>query len=116
MRERAAIVPNTPRDRKELVAELRSCVSKLDAQTKLNTYSAMLRMPKHPDLQEAAYFLLELDPIAKKIQVSGFKTNELKQASERYLEVEREIAKKSEVIGAQAVLVSVGSLASLRRA
>ena len=76
----------------------------------------MLRLPKQLGLKKSEYFLLELDPIAKKIHVTGYEKKELRQASERYLEVERAIATKSDGIGAQAVLVSVGSLASLKRA
>lgn len=89
MREKATLVPKTPTTRKELVAELRDCVSRLDAQAKLNTYSSMLRVPQHPGLKKSAYFLLELDPIAKTIKVTGYDKSKLKQASEMYLEVER---------------------------
>ena len=116
MKEKAKLVPKTPENRKELVEELRACASKLDAQKRLNTYSSMLRLPKQLGLKKSEYFLLELDPIAKKIHVTGYEKKELRQASERYLEVERAIATKSDGIGAQAVLVSVGSLASLKRA
>ena len=117
MREKAKIIPNTPAEKKDLVAQLRAYVSKLDAQTRLDTYSSMLQMPKHPGLGGSQYFLLELDPLAKKILVTGYKKTELALASERYLEVERSIAAKSDApVGAQAVLVSVESLSSLRRA
>ena len=116
MRERAPLVPKTPTTRKELVEELRLCVSILDAQTKLKNYSSMLHLPKDVGLRDAAYFLLELNPTAKTIKIAGYKQKALKQASEDYLSAERVIAAKFEGTGAQAVLVSVGSLASLKRA
>ena len=58
----------------------------------------MLPLKKYPGLKDSEYFLLELDPIAKKIDVTGYVKKELKQASERYLEVERAIANKSDGI------------------
>ena len=116
MREKATLVPGTPHTRKEVVAELRDCVSTLDAQTRLRTYSAMLRMPRHPGLEQARYFLLEFDSTAQKILVTGYANSQLNAAHETLLEVERALAARPEFTGSQAVLVSVGSLASLKRA
>jgi len=116
MREKATLVPNTPTTRKDLVSELRACVTKLDAQTKLKNYSSVLQLPRHVGLKEAAYYLLELNPTAKTIGVTSYKQKDLKQASEDYLNVERTLGARPESMGAQAVLVSVGSLASLKRA
>ncbi len=77
----------------------------------------MLKMPTHPGLKGARYFLLELDPHAKNIKVTGFKKREFAQASERYLAVERSIVPSAGTPAtSQAVLVSVEKLSSLPRA
>jgi hypothetical protein len=62
---------------------------------------------------DASYFLLKLDPDAQEVTVSGFKRAELDKASQTYLDVEQQIRGHA---GQDAVLVSVDSLASLRRA
>ena len=45
--------------------------------------------------------------------MTGFRLNELDQAAEQYLSVERDISSR---LGAEAVLVSVDSMADLKRA
>jgi hypothetical protein len=62
---------------------------------------------------DASAFLLVLDSTKRTIDVTGFRKDELKQASEEYLIVETMTADKPEI---QAVLVSVDSLAALRSA
>lgn len=64
-------------------------------------------------VENAHYYLLYLDTGAQKITVRGFKAKELHRASDEYLAIEKEIVDKP---GTDAVLVSVESLASLRRA
>lgn len=115
MKEKAPLVPNTPTTREALVAELHDWDRKLKAQTTLAAYSSMLRLPRHPELTDSAYFLLQLDPKAQTIIVKGYKQGALKEASEEYLEVERKIALIQSDVMPQAVLVSVGSLSSLKR-
>ena len=63
--------------------------------------------------KNAQYYLLQLDPSAKTVAVTGYRANELDRASIEYLDAERRINEKT---GSQVVLVSVDSLGALRRA
>jgi hypothetical protein len=112
-REKTAPVPNTPTDKRELVRRLRQCVKSLDVERKLWAYGAALRTLEGPGLQGAHYFLLELDPSTNSVTVRGYRFGELEEASNQYLATERKMAGTA---GADVVLVSVESLASLRRA
>ncbi len=111
--ERTPVIPNTPSDKKELISELHAYTDRLDVTTRLKAYGAALEMVKRPSVADAHYFLLNLVPADRKVIVYGFKANELDQATEKYLEIERNITTQ---LGAEAVLVSVESLESLRRA
>jgi hypothetical protein len=111
-RERTKLVPGTPSNRKELFSELKRAASGLDVSNRLRAYGSALQTLSTAR-EKAHYFLLHLDPEANQIEISGFKYNELNLASEKYLDMERKIRGRP---GADAVLVSVDSLDSLRRA
>jgi ppGpp synthetase/RelA/SpoT-type nucleotidyltranferase len=110
-REESAPVPGTPTSSVELREELRSYASKLDVSARLQAYGEALHnietLPTNAD-----YFLLELDPSAKQIRVTGYKQKDLETATDHYLTVEKSIVGTNN----DAVLVSVDSVASLRRA
>src|SRR6266446_242941 len=112
-RERTAAVPDTPTRRTELRRALQEYATKLDVEHRLRTYGAALRTLEQPSAQNAHYYLLRLDPAQHQVTVTGYKFNELEKASEEYLSVEKDIKNQ---IGSDAVLVSVESLDSLRRA
>lgn len=113
LREESPTVPGTPGDKKAVKAELRELVQRLDVEKRLKAYGATIETMEHPDVRTAEYFLMTLEPGAQTITVHGFGARELDVAQQQYLEAERRIA---DVAGAEAVLVSVESLASLRRA
>lgn len=114
LREHTPMVPNTPENPQDLISELRDYVQRLDIVTRLRAYgTALLTLNQPGATVDAKYFLLELDPVAKQLSVTGFKANELDRASKQYLAAERSVNRQP---GADAVLVSVDSLASLRRA
>jgi hypothetical protein len=113
LREGTPAVLRTPTSRKALREELRRYASRLDVEARLQTYGAALQTLEQPSVKGAKYFLLVLDPSAQRVTVTGYKTRELEKASREYLSVERDIAERP---GADAVLVSVESLAALRRA
>ena len=113
LRERTPLVPDTPTNEAALVRELREHTHQLDVEARLDAYGLALRAVQQPSAQDAHYFLLELDPAARRVTVRGYRAKELEQASEDYLALERAIARQP---GTDAVLVSVESLASLRRA
>jgi hypothetical protein len=112
-RERTAAVSDTPTKKVELKRSLQKYATKLDVERRLRTYGAALQTLEQPSAQNAHYYLLRLDPALNQVTVTGYKFNELEQASQEYLAVERDLKNH---IGSDAVLVSVESLDSLRRA
>lgn len=113
LNEKTVLIPDTPSSRKELRTELRQHANALDVQQHLAAYGAALQNLEQINVKGAHYFLLELDPEARAVKVTGYKPTELERASADYLAVEKSI---SEHGGRDAVLVSVESIASLRRA
>jgi RelA/SpoT family protein len=112
-REKTPLVPKTPTKRSDLVEELRAYAAKLDVETRLEAYGRALRILESPNIEKAHYYLLALDPEAKSVTVRGYISNQLERASSDYLQTELAIADRP---GSEAVLVSVESLQSLRRA
>jgi hypothetical protein len=108
-------VPNTPESESELKGELRRYAEQRALADRLRTYGAALHTAERSSATDtdASYFLLNLNPSAQEVTISGFKRGELAQATEAYLDAEKHIKDNS---GQDAVLVSVDSLASLRRA
>lgn len=107
------LVPDTPTTKRELNRELREITGKLNALSTLKTYSQVINTALEGAHRGQHYFLLRLLPEEQKTLVTAFTRNQLEEASRRYSEAEKEVAGKS---GAQAVLVSVDSMNSLRRA
>ncbi|HYD16491.1 MAG TPA: RelA/SpoT domain-containing protein [Candidatus Nanoarchaeia archaeon] len=114
MRERAPLVPDTPSDRQELRQELLRYAQQLDVISHMELYAAAVQAPERAGAKQAQYFLLELDPVLKRIRVTGYRSNELDKASSDYLTVERNIL--SGAAGRDAVLVSVKSFSALKQA
>lgn len=113
LREKCAPVPDTPVEREELIAELRHYARLLQVEPRLRAFNQALRHLQQPSAAENAHFyLLELDTQANIVSVTGFKRSEFDQASEMCLDSEKRVKNKN----GDAVLVSVDSLASLRRA
>jgi len=114
IREETPPVPNTPTSRTELVRQLRQHARSLQVEAKLRAYgNALQTLEKPSELKNSHYFLLALNPAAGTVTVTGYKFREVEKASNEYLATERAI---SQITGAEAVLVSVESLAQLRRA
>jgi hypothetical protein len=113
LREKCPPVPDTPTNERELVDELREHNRELDVEGRLTAYQAALSIPRHLGMRGARYYLLQLDPVGRTIKVTGYKLGELEEASRDYSSVERTIRDKP---GPDAVLVSVESIAALRRA
>lgn len=112
-RERTPIVPGTPQSKYELVQEIKHYASRLDVAEKLRLYGRTIQtLEKGGQLKEGRYFLLEVRPSEGKATIYGFAGNELDRATKKYLDVEQALKGP----GSEAVLVSVDSLASLKRA
>ncbi len=114
LREKTTPVPNTPISRDDLRKELRGYIDSLDVERHLRTFGEALQTLEQFE-SDAHYYLLELDTAGKQTTIKGYKQNELEKASADYLAVEKAI-KESGTVGKDAVLVSVDSIVSLRRA
>jgi hypothetical protein len=110
--ESSELVPGTPEPYDVLLGELRDLIARLDVTRRLVAYSNTVRILEQPDIRGARYFLVELRPADGTVKVQVFTRLQLTEATERYLEVERQLTGP----GAEAVLVSVESLSLLRRA
>ena len=111
-RENRPIVPGTPVDPKELHSELRKLTQELKVRRTLEAWRSAVTLPAVAD-PRAYFFLLHLDPDAKRLHVAEFKLGELLKAQEAYADTEKLVAAQP---GTQAVLVSVEDLSLLRRA
>ena len=113
LREKCPMVPGTPSDKDEVVRELRELNNRLNVEAVLKGWNASLEIVKSKSVPNAVAYLLEIDPVAYKVVYQGFTTEEADQASQLYLQREKDIA-VNPVPGAQAVLASVTSLQALR--
>jgi len=115
LKEGAPPVPSTPSDEGDLLSELAVYAERIHASSRLRTIGAALRHLEENagDEANARYFLLELTPDTDTIKVTGFTASQSQEAQHQYTEVEKRIATDER---SDAVLVSVDSIASLRRA
>ena len=112
VKEDTARVVNTPEDNAALVEQVGEFERRLDLINRLDAFRRALREVEEPAQPDARYFLLELDPNADTVTVTGFRAYEILRATRLYAEAEKKVSES----GGDAVLVSVDSLASLRRA
>jgi hypothetical protein len=110
--EKCSPVPGTPSDPKALKEELREYAKRLDVASRLRAYGAAVQIVDAPHIDDADYYLLELDPVAMRVNVQGYQRSQLASASGDYLAIEKRISGT----GSDAVLVSADSMMSLRRA
>lgn len=115
LREKSNLVPNTPTARAELMEELRHYATSLHVEHRLREYSRALHKISGAasNVAGAHIYLMELDPMAGTLEISGFKASERDVAEQRYAEAE--LRQKGHV-GRDAVLVSVESVNSLHKA
>lgn len=113
IREGTNPVPNTPTKEKALVDEIRQAEKNLGIIAKLRGFQASLNEMTTGKSRGAHYFLLKLEPNKGLVTVTGFKRMQMEEASNAYLETEKSIKEEK---GSEAVLVSVESIAALRRA
>jgi ppGpp synthetase/RelA/SpoT-type nucleotidyltranferase len=111
--EKSPLVPETPQNQAELVDEIRTLSEALLVEDNLRAwgFAAEQLMAEAP--KEAGVFLLVLDSSKKAVEITPFMPHELKEASDAYLQVEKESAERPEI---QTVLVSVESVEALREA
>jgi hypothetical protein len=103
-------VPNTPTDVRELRDELRHYVAKLKVEDCLHAYGTSFDVIEEQAKAGAHYFLLQINFSEKTVRVNSYSYAQLEDASADYLAAERSTG------NSDAVLVSVDSVAALRRA
>jgi hypothetical protein len=115
VREGTVLVPDTPHDRNELIGELDHYAGTLNVIRRLETYGNALRFVEQDSARakDAHWYLLQLDPEANELNVTGFEFGQLAEAQRQYLEAEKRVKQNPQT---DAVLVSVESLASLQKA
>lgn len=111
--ENTSLVPATPTDRATLIDELNDLAGKLDARRRLRTYGTAPTILENPDIKGQHFFLLELDMAESRLAVTGYKSASIDKAASDYLEAEKRFSDSGT---GDAVLVSVESIAALRRA
>ena len=113
LREKSPPVPGMPVNRKDLRDELRRCVAHVDALTHLHAFGQGIVDVQQVDIEHAHWFLLELDTLNRRLKITGYRLDAKLRASADYAEVERALLGSGQH---DAVLVSVQSLAELKRA
>jgi ppGpp synthetase/RelA/SpoT-type nucleotidyltranferase len=109
MREARPLVPDTPNDGYELMAELRQLSEQLQVEPRLRAWSYAMHVAEERARPDDALFLLTVDTVGRTIRLVGYR--DMKEAQDAYLLREKEL-KESE----QAVLVSVDSVDAVRQA
>ena len=112
-RENTQLVPETPTKEADLRKELKHYSEQLDVENRLLGYRAALNIYDQIDVESPHFFVMKLDPPRKQVSVMSFRRKESKEAAQYYLNEEKEVAN---IPGGEAVMVSVDSAASLRRA
>lgn len=110
--EKCPLVPTAPLDRDGLKTEIRRFNKTVRPIDRLSQYSHAIQVVENAS-SKAKYYLLDLRPSTRTLKVTGFLDGASQQASDAYLELERSLKPEE---GDEAVLVSVESIESLRKA
>jgi hypothetical protein len=106
-------VPDTPTNDDDLINELKDAEHELNAVSKLIAFSTAPYQIETESAGKNHFFLMELDVQTNELKIRSYSQGQLEQATEDYLEVEK---RSKDNVSQDAVLVSVDSLAALRRA
>ena len=109
--ENTPLIPDTPTTKRGLRDELLSLCAKLKVDDVLMGWRTALQIIE--PREKATAYLLMLDTDRKRIEIVPYDYDEMAEAHERYLEIEKETRDDPAI---QAVLVSVDSIAALRTA
>ena len=113
MVEKTPPVPDTPLHHRELIRALKHEATQLRVFETLRAYGSALRFTETKVPPDARFFLLRLELDSRTLTLQAFRIDELLQATEQYLTIEKI---QAETGGGQAVLVAADSLNALRRA
>ncbi len=106
------IVDNTPLNSSDTRRELKNFVKSTNPVKRLSAYGSALKYFEQQENREH-YFILRLSPLDNNLTISSYRRDESARANLEYLLVEKNLNKDA---GEEAVLVSVDSVASLRKA
>jgi ppGpp synthetase/RelA/SpoT-type nucleotidyltranferase len=110
LKEACNPVPDTPTNISFLKKEIAQCAKELQVLEHLHSYRATLEMKTMPG---AHFYIVDLDVPKGETRISGFREDALETAQQMYLALEKETTNQ---LGRDVVLVSVGSMESLKRA
>jgi hypothetical protein len=113
LKEKTALVPNTPSDKKQLLQELKQIADRLHVMETLAGWSYAMSYLEEKARVEDAVFIISLDTNQRVFRWNGFKKTDMKKAQEEYLAREKSIQSTP---GVQVVLVSVDSMDAIRAA
>jgi ppGpp synthetase/RelA/SpoT-type nucleotidyltranferase len=113
--EGTALVPNTPRNPKELYKQIAQKENELKVRQIMSNWAKAIRIfereiKEKPHLQ---YFLLELDTSGERLNITGYTKDEEQNALEEYARIEKVNQEKKEC---DVVLVGVDATQDLRKA
>jgi RelA/SpoT family protein len=111
LHEKRPGVPECPTTREELSQELKPLCKQLKVPDVFYGLSTGVRVTTEKTGKDVVAYMLELDSNLKKTEFTGFASNE--EAAEEYMRLEKENLGKPHI---QTVLVSVDSLAALKKA
>jgi ppGpp synthetase/RelA/SpoT-type nucleotidyltranferase len=116
-RENTPPVPNTPTVDAELKGQLKECAQELEVDKTLRGFTTALRVAQDASTRgkDADFFLLALNNVEEKLNIVGFRRQQLEQASDAYAKTEKLIRQTGQKV-TDAVLVSVDSISNLQRA
>ena len=110
LREETALIPETPSNHFDLIAELQECVSKLNIRRRLRGWTTALTVMRAKHIKKFKWLLLVLDTQKETFRVVGYKDR--KEASAALAEIEKSKSNRH----LDAVLVWVSSVRQLRAA
>jgi ppGpp synthetase/RelA/SpoT-type nucleotidyltranferase len=112
-REKSPTVPETPTERKEIVAELRDIIGRTDIMQSLRDWNDTVHLLEGQERPEAYFYVLILNLANRTLALESFRRDEAVASQRAYDKAEKESETDPNV---QVVLVSVEDLDSLRKA
>jgi len=113
LREESPTVPNTPPTKVETRAELHRLDQRLNIAQVLSAYSTIINQVPEMVAAGFAHYLVVLDSETRQTTITSYRKEDLAEASEEYLRIEKSMGGQSTK---QAVLASVDSVAALHKA
>ena len=111
-REGEPLVPDTPEDVRQARVELIDLINTYKPVQRLESYRDALNYIEHAKTGDH-YYIMHLQPRDNRLTIESFPKAKSTKASDRYLEIEEGLKRSSDE---EAVLVSVDSITSLRKA